>query len=519
MPTVGNYVTDAFGMTKPTTRRGILMTAPGAVVAAGSASALNAASQGAVVSPTAEGADPSSRNFRAAGALGDGRTDDGPAIRRALGRLGMTGDSYRLTKGRYLVGGSGDSLLHLGAPINIEGDGTALSVLQPSNDASGRDAIHIAPNAEHDHSGLHLSKFAIHDPTNGRRIGRHGVVIDTRAGGRNLANIVIEDLIVGQGSGWAVLHLNDAARNPNGGLWASTISRCQLKGGIRLSDSGDSVRISDNILSGGNIGIDVALVAGASCMAVERCNITNSGGAIRHRRGNRTTYAGLNIENLQPGALEQNNGAVVMIAGEDMPIIGGCLVDSLVSAFGASNATHLVRLANTRGFTIDRLTLLTGLRRPVIALEIAESAYDTKVGSLQMQAGGVDGFAMRIIDNGVGTMGVFKLAALEAGWRRTPGVSSLGFLKGFDGMVRLWGTVAGEVAEGPRRITTLPPGFRPREPVHVPIIALSGDRAVSELAGIGSDGSVTVDKMDRADQISFNASFAAARLAHSETPE
>jgi hypothetical protein len=298
------------------------------------------------------------RSFKDSAATGDGITNDGANLRKQLTDADAQGEKLWLPKGTYIAGASGGAVLTLAAPISIEGDGRAASIINPSSAISTDDTIKLSPNLLYDHSGIRLAGFALHNPSTGLRTGRHGIYLDTMAAGQALAGLTIEDVEIGEGSGWAIYHDNDPVDNPNGGLYGATIQRSQLKGGMKLAGSGDSITVSGNIISGGNLGLDVSLVDGASVLTVEKCNITNANGAIRHRAGSRPSYTRLNIENFTLGALANNAGAVVYISGEDDTIVGGSLTDSLVSAFGTSNATHLVKIANTRGFTLDRLTLL-----------------------------------------------------------------------------------------------------------------------------------------------------------------
>lgn len=494
-------------MSNELTRRKVLAASPIAMIALAPAKA---------VSP---GQLPQ-RSFKDAGAMGTGAADDGPMLRQVIAEASAQGEKIWLPKGEYRAGGTRGAVLTLTAPISVEGDGSAASVVNPAGASSTDDTIIVSPNTQFDHSGIKLSSFALHNPINGRRAGRHGIYLDTRAVGQFLPRLTLENLAIGEGAGWAILHDNDTAQNSNGGLYGATIRDNQLKGGLRLNNSGDSISIHDNIISGPRIGLDIALTPGASCLVVERCNITSTGGAIRHRSGSRPSYSGLNIENLAPGAAAENDGAVVNISGDRGVVVGGNLTDSLISAFGRSDASHLIKIANTRGFTLDRLTLLSGQVRRVVALEIAETAYDTKVGTLQMQIDGTGAFVMPIVDRGVGTMGVVKPATLLNGWKGAgPDEEPLQFLKSFDGVVRVWGTIArGDSSDG-TGIAVLPERLRPTRTVHQSVMGTGSGGCIPGQISVAADGGITLAFLESAQVIRINCSFPAAALGHAISPE
>lgn len=442
-----------------------------------------------------------------------------PAFDKALDSLGSRGGLLRLSAGTYLANAAPGPVLPISAPVSLVGDGPDITAINPVGAGPEDDTIQVSPNTSYDHSGLKLSGFALHDPTNGKRRGRHGVFLATPSAGQQLPLLLIEQVHVGDGRGFGIYHRNDATANPNGGLYGATIRNCALKGGLKLENSGDSINVYDTLLSMQQVGLDIALVAGASGPFVERCNITNSGGAIRHRSGHRPVYRALNIENSQAGVAERNDGALVNISGERGPIVGGSLTDSLVSAFEASNATHLVKLANTRGFVLDRLTLLTGGRR-LIAIEIDESCEDTRIGSLSMQDGDRNGdFDLTIIDRGSGTMGIVKQLKPSSGWVEKSPDNGLRFFKAFDGAVTILANVrSGSSADG-SLLGTMPPGFRPDAETAFLLLGIAPAGARTGTASIDRNGAIRIAGVQGASELVLNISYPSRRLGHSVSPE
>ena len=152
------------------------------------------------------------------------------------------------------------------------------------------------------------------------------------------------------------------------------------------------MHIDDNILSGTGRSLTVALTAGASCLTARGNNMTSCGGAIQHRSGHRCTYADNNIEHRSAGIATDLDGhrPVVEFTGESIPGIANQCIGGLISCFDNSNANMLVKIKNQRGFLIERVTLLTGMRG-ITAIYIDSSSQDTIIGQLIGQDFDADG--------------------------------------------------------------------------------------------------------------------------------
>lgn len=451
------------------------------------------------------------------GARGDTLGDDGPALRQAVASCGPAGGAVDLPPGHYKSGGTAGGVILIDAPVALTGKGPSLSVINPDLASDADDTIVVSPDVHFSHDGLVLRGFGLLDPTNGERRGRRGIFLKTDGAGQQLAGMWLENLSIGAGTGtdaWGVHHRNGqgprATPNPNGGWYGGGIRRCLIKGGIFLEKSGDSLHVDDNILSGAGRSLTVALVPGASCLTVRANNMTSRGGAIKHLSGHRCAYVDNNIEHNTVGIATDGDGhrAVVDFTGDGVPGVANRLVGGLVSAFGKSDANILVKIKNQRGFLIDGVTILQDVDK-IATIYIAPSSRDTIVGRLIVQDINGDGAAdISIVDDGIGTMGITKIAALRNGWVAGGAKDeALRYRKSSEGRVYLWGSIAAGTGAKDAVITVLPPGFRPSRPCRSPFmvvdentgtvttghIVISPQGAVTMTPFAGDAGRLTVD--------------------------
>lgn len=405
------------------------------------------------------------------GARGDAKSDDGPALRQAVASYGPPGGAVDLPAAQYKSGATGGHVLLIDAPVALSGKGASLSIINPELARDIDDTIIVSPNLNFSHEGLVLRDFGLLNPTNGERRGRRGIVLKTDSPGQQLAGVWLENLSIGGGTGadaWGVHHQNGyGARlgpNANGGWYGGGIRRCLIKGGVFLENSGDSLHIDDNILSGARRSLTVSLISGASCLTVRGNNMTSIGGAIKHTSGHRCSYSDNNIEHDTAGIETDSDGhrAVVIFDGEKVSGVANRFIGGLISCFGSSDANVLIKIKNQRGFVLDKVTMLTGIRG-VAAIYIAASSKDTIIGQLIGQdINGDCAIDLSIIDHGVGTMGITKTALLRNGWvADKANDEAFQYRKTTDGRVHLWGSISSNAVSKDTVVTILPPGFRP----------------------------------------------------------
>ena len=296
---------------------------------------------------------------RALGARLDGITDDTAALQRALDEAGRTGRTLFLPAGRALLSDpDGDgACLRLGRAISIVGEGALRSCLVPARGLPPSvAALAIAPGAAFAADHLLLSAFAIASPNDGRRGGGTAVALTTGRGTGGLPKLAIRDLYIGLGAGPAIAHRNDPAAHPNGGLYAATIENCQLRGSIRLEGSGDSNRILGCVIAGPGVGIFARLIEGAALLSVVDCNITSDEGGL-DVAGDAIGIERTIVEHSAPGPA---GGALIRIGAPARRSRGCRVAHCVVSAFGQSRASHLVRATGTDGLSLLGNMFLSG---------------------------------------------------------------------------------------------------------------------------------------------------------------
>lgn len=449
------------------------------------------------------------------GAVGDDATASGAAFRSAYNALPATGGKIDVRVGTFQAAADGGGVLTIAKPTSIVGHGSTFCAIRPTS-STPNDTIVVRPSALYNHENIRISDIALHNPSAGTRTDRHGIYLDTQVASSNLPRLTIERMVIGQGSGYGIYHLNNGSNNVNGGLYASTIRDCSVKGGIKLENSGDSINILECLISGTNIGVDASLVAGASCLAVERCNITNANGAFRLDNGARFRFIGNNVENLTAGALANNGGAVVNITGSGGVIYGGLIQGGLISAFGSTTATHLIKLANCRGTIIDNVTLLAGVGG-ITAIEIAADCQDVRIGKNIYNST----IATKVVDNGVGTMGVIKTATLQNSWvEYAASTETLQFIKDpWSGVVHLYGSIKDGTTVNGTVLTTLPAGFRPTEIIRATALGVNAGTPVQGQINIESNGNVSITYFSGVQELHINLHFPADNVGNAVSVE
>lgn len=436
---------------------------------------------------------------------------DSDSIRSAVSSLSTNGGLVYLGKRGYVVADdTTGTAIPLTTPVSIKGTGGVYSSLSDTGVAAVTSTLRYNPSTSYDHTLTSLEGVHLGNPATGNRSGGTGLLLTTENTGQNLSKYTVRDVIVGQGNGPGIAHINDPVDNINGGMFCARFENSQIKGGIQLQASGDSNTISHCILSGNGIGVDASLVSGASLLAIENCNITTSGGAVRIDAGSRFRILGNNIEHYAAGASDL---AVVNIAGASGTMNGGVIKENLISAFGSTDATRLLRLSNCVGTLVESNVFLRGSGNVTNAIVIDANCNGVRIGANVFSSG----WTTPIIDNGVGTMGLEKVTTLQNLWVDFNTTETLKFIKTLDGVVNLYGSVKDGTTTNGTVICTLPVGFRPSNVVRAAAYTydISGTTHVAEII-VDTAGNVLVN-WAKAAQLSINLSFPAVLLANAES--
>ena len=445
------------------------------------------------------------------GAVGDNTSNDTSSIQAAISSLGVLGGRVNLGNRTYKT----DAALTISKPIQLLGEGGIYSGINPSGVGVSVVSVLINPDAGYDQTLSSIQGLTIGNPNNGLRAGAQGILALTLTAGQLLPKLTLRDVSIGQGSSWAFQHINDLSINVTGGLYGARFENCTFKGGVNFDGSGDSNTIAHCIISGAKIGVCASLISGASLLSLDNLNITNDGGAVRLDNGNRWRITNGNFENIAPGAAAQNNAAVVNITGDNGVMVGGVIKDTLVSAFGTSNATALLRLSNQRGARVENVVFLNG-GSATTGILIEASCQNTIIGPCTFNAA----VTAQVVDNGIGTMGLLKTATLVNGWVGFAGAQSLQFIKDQTGVVHIFGSIASGTTANGTIITTLPDGFWPSGIVRRSLMQSDGlGVPTGAHLSVESNGTIRINLVTASNQLFINFTFPAANLGNATSLE
>jgi len=234
------------------------------------------------------------------GAVGDGVTDDTAAIQDAIDYGQTSGQAVYLPAADYLIT---DSIV-ISAPVTFVGDGWESRLRVDSAFPGTSDVISIDPAA-------HTENIIIRDmsiqPVSGTP-ARYGIGVDISNYGVAYCEF----------SGLRIAALGNYcfATIPNvtpllDGFFTSVIDRCVFVGGIKLDKAGDSLRITNNTITGPRIGVYVDLQHGAfdggpHGLLIDGNNITSNGGALYVLNCAMGVFSNNNVEMPTPSGVTNN---------------------------------------------------------------------------------------------------------------------------------------------------------------------------------------------------------------------
>jgi hypothetical protein len=447
------------------------------------------------------------------GAVGNGVTDDTVAIQAAIDALSPLGGTLYFPRGSYLVSDANadNACLVVTAPIQFLGAGAFYTSIQPAASVGSTvNTILVNPNASFDQTLMSFKNLSLGNLNNGTRQGNHGIYCLTLNAGQNLPKFTVENCSIQQGGGFAIYHLNDNVDNINGGMYAAYINNNTLKGGIKLENSGDSIVISNNVMSGTGTGVDAALITGASLLSILDNNITTNISSIIIRSGMRVNILRNNMEHLAVGS---NSNAVIDIVASSGTYVAGVIQQNLVSAFGATDATKLIHIREARGTLIQDNTFLAGISG-ITAVYVDTTCSDIRIGANSYNAT----VSTKINDLGAGTMGVVKTPTLQNSWVVNSAGLTPTFYKDLSGVVHINGAIKDGTAVFGTTLFTLPTGFRPAADVYSSSFANNGTNNVPGYIGIDNAGAVYFGQGGNT-ILTTQANFVAANAANSVSPE
>lgn len=445
------------------------------------------------------------------------------AIKAAAASLGSGGGTLIFPPGFYGVSDidSIGACLQFQYPIHLMGFGPFYTAIVPlAAVSSGTHTLQFSPSTSFNEHVTTVEGLCLGNPNNSTRLGNAGVYCSTLLTGQILPKFTLRGCYICQGSGPGFYHQNSALNNPGGAMYGAVIENNIIQGGCRFDSTGDSNNVVRNILSGTGIGVFASLVTGvngaSSLLVIDANNITTTQGAIRLLNGSRFCITRNNIEHNTAGAAVNNDSSVISIPGTAATIYGGVIRENLISAFGATDATTLVRLDNLRGTELQSNVLLSGSATTVNGFDIHGSCQDVRVGPNTYDAGVTN----KVVDAGVGTMGVLNTAALQNAWVAfAAGTSSLKYLKTVDGLVHVSGAIKSGATANNTVLCVLPAGFRPFETIRAQGIFLNAGVPAPCEVNVDTAGNATINYVTSNVQLNVNITFPAANLANGTSLE
>lgn len=449
------------------------------------------------------------------GAVGDydNLIDETVAIQAALDAVPFGGLIY-FPFGRYGVApqGSDGQCLTMKRPCTMIGGGlyTAITPLDTVGDTI--DTIAFRSDGTTSFQFAAIDGLFLGDPYTGIRYGRYGILIDTLTAGRYVATPTIRRTYIGQGPAktYSIAHLNDTIANVNGGMYGALIENNQLVGGVLLSGSGDSNNIINNVITDygeianptyadyATIGVNAALISGASMLVIERNNITNRLGPIKIDSGSRFK---IQFNNLEAQVGPPNNNTMIDINSGSGTTSTGLIADNHLGAFTGSGVTAMVRIRNGLAHEVRHNTMLSGVIDGSVGVDIGPNCNDIDIHDNTRGTG----ITEIVNDSGQGTKGYRKLASFAGtfqNWSATG--EKVGYIKDGNGKVLISGSFTGGTVGG--TIFTLPVAYRPEKIVVRVIFKGTGLGTVT----VHPDGTVEATDVSTAAFNSMDISFQAS---------
>lgn len=241
------------------------------------------------------------------GAVGNGSTDDTAAIQAAINYGQTSGQTVYLPAADYLITNS----IVISSPVTFVGDGWESRLRVASTFPGTSDVISINPTAYSEN--IIIRDMSI-QPVSGTP-ARYGIGVDITSHGASYCEF--------SGLRIAALGSYCFATIPNAtplqdGFFTSVINRCTFIGGIKLDKAGDSIRITNNTITGPRIGVYVDLVHGAydggpHGLLISGNNITSNGGALYVLNCTMGVFSNNNVE--MPTPFGVANNAMINLEG------------------------------------------------------------------------------------------------------------------------------------------------------------------------------------------------------------
>lgn len=383
------------------------------------------------------------------GAVGDGVTNDSAALQNALNNA----KEVFVPSGSYLI----SEKIEVNYPDTFSGTGAPTLITTTAGfPASEIFEIFHAPGV--DPKGWTIENLLI--ANNGS--ATHAFTMNVSTFGSYISKFTLRNIISkNQVSSYFFELINTVPQVD--GFFTSYISDNWSLGGYYLDNVGDSVFLERNTTSGAGRGYYVNQLPTASHVVIRDGNCTSAGGALFIAQGYNVSFDNMQVE--CPVTFTGSNNALVSANSSTSELITNLrITNNNINAQTANPTVDCIYLQDTQNAVIDGNTLYC---HPSSGQHIVidTNARDTYIGSNNSYFSSTTGadIAARIVDNGIGTRGIWKNASLTTSWTLVDPTNGfpVGFYKDIDGNVSLRGNLAGAAPGAPMVVFTLPVGFRP----------------------------------------------------------
>jgi len=273
----------------------------------------------------------------------------------------------------------------------------------------------------------------------------------------NISNVRADEF------GGDFIHLTNPTNTD--GLFTSSYLDNFCNNGIELTNSGDSLFFERNTITGSGIGLKIEQLGSASHIVANSNNITCDGGGLSITHGLNIGFRDNTVE--LNDTFTGDNSALVSVDGDAGPPIRYTsttkIVDNNLNTKG--NTTRCIYVGYATKTVIKGNTLFCDPATDS-HIVISANAYNTAIGENNRYFTSVTGAQIQpvISDSGFGTMGILKAYTITlAGWALISAANNMpaNYIKNENGLVTLFGALAGPAAGVAATFFTLPLGFRP----------------------------------------------------------
>ena len=326
------------------------------------------------------------------GAVGDGVADDTAAIQAAIDYGQTSGQAVYIPASDYLVSSS----IVISAPVTFFGDGWESRLRVASAFSASADVISIDPAA-------YTENIIIRDmsiqPVSGTP-ARYGIGVDITTYGVAYCEF----------SGLRIAELGDycfatipASPSLIDGFFTSVIDRNTFIGGVKLDSCGDSIRVTNNTITGPRTGVYVDMQrgpfdGGAHGLLIDGNNITSDDGALYVLNCTMGVFSNNNVEMPTPGS--PINNAMINLDGVDATytVNGMALINNFLGSAVAGYDTIRVNWGRNVLIFGNYVSYPSGAK----AYKITANATGTRI--LQNDDALDVTYAASVDDSGTGTM-------------------------------------------------------------------------------------------------------------------